>query len=145
MSIRRFSWRFAYPFCRILHRFGLSYKFVNIGIAAWNRESFNPLWHHKYFGDEITNMPESVNLCGILYHVAVSEGLVKFSSRDTWSFISFTRDPFAMEFLWYVELVGRVPASHVERAYEWIKAVYGGSFELKRPAIRGTTKGEGKS
>ncbi len=137
--MRRLAWKLAYPFCLIGHKFfGIRYKWVNIGIAAWNPESFDPLWHWQWFGDSIDEMPESVNLCGIRYRVTVAEGMVQFrESPFNGTVFRFERDPFdKYGFLWYFEGRGRVPSSHVEVAYEWVKAVYGGSHDLKRPATK---------
>jgi hypothetical protein len=138
VSVRRWVWRLAYPFCRAANKlFGLSYLWVNVGIAAWHRESFDALWHHQWFGDPIAEMPESVILCGIRYRVSVAEGLVQFINADcgTGESLRFERDPHdRYGFLWYYDGT-RVAASHFEQAYEWIKAVYGGSHEVKRPAL----------
>lgn len=137
MKIKRTIWKLAYPFCRVLHRaLGLSYKWVNVGKAAWHPEYFDPLWHYQWFGDEITEMPEAVNLCGIMFHVSVADGLVTFSSRDFWEVIRFDRDPYDPHaMLWYIRVGGRVPACHVASATAWIEAVYGGSHEIKRKAV----------
>lgn len=138
ISVRRWFWRTAYPFCLVAHKaFGLSYLWVNVGIAAWHREHFDALWRHRWFGDAIAAMPASVNLCGIRYEVSVSEGLVQFVNRDLGiTRLCFERDPHdRYGFMWYYDGEQRVSACHLETAYEWIKAVYGGSHELKRPAL----------
>lgn len=138
VSLRRLFWKCAYPFCRIGHKlFGLSYKWVNVGIAAWHGEYFDALWHWRWFGDSIDQMPDEVNLCGIVYRTTVAEGLVQFSeSHCSGTRLCFERDPHDQYgFLWYYEGSQRVPACHWEEAYAWVKAVYGGSHELKRPAL----------
>jgi hypothetical protein len=142
MKASRILWRIAYPFAYSLNLFGwLSYKWVNVSKSAWitSETGFGELWHYEWFGDEIDAIPERVVLCGIGYRVAVSEGLVVFREACGMSAarIEFRRDPHDQYgFLWYLELNGCVSASHVEEAYKWVKAVYGGSHERKRPAIR---------
>lgn len=134
----RIFWRIAYPFCWLGNKlFGTSYKWVNVGIAAWHREYFDPLWHHEWFGDPIDSMPPAVNVCGIMYEISVAEGLVQFLDRHcSGRRLRFERDPHdRYGFMWYFESSGAVPASHIQKAYDWIKAVYGGSHELKRPAL----------
>ena len=135
--MRRWLWRSVYPMAVVANRvFRLDYKWVNIGIGAWRRESFDPLWHHERYGDAIDAMPSQVNLCGIMYQVTVKEGMVTFVNRDAWSRLTFERDPHdRYGFMWYYEGTGRVAASHIDMAYRWIRAVFGGSHELKRPAI----------
>lgn len=126
-----------YPFAWIGNKWlGLSYKWVNVAYAAWHPELYNPIWHYQWFGDAIEEMPDKVNLCGTMYDVTVSEGLVQFVNREmVITRISFERDPHdKYAELWYCSYAGsfnKVPASDLERAYEWIKAVYGGSFEVK--------------
>ena len=132
-----------YPFAQIAHKlFGMSYKWVNVGIGAWHREYFDQLWHHRWYGDVIETMPHDANLCGIRYEVSVSEGLVTFVERHcSGTRLTFERDPHDQYgFLWYYSGSNHVPASHFEQAYQWVKAVYGGSHELKKPALRETTK-----
>lgn len=140
--MRRLLWKLAYPFTRMAHRlFGLSYKWVNVGKAAWHRERFDPLWHYEWFGDEIPEMPEHVNVCGIMYCVSVSEGLVSFRSRDSWSRMEFTRDPHdPYADLWYFEHSGHLPATHIDTAYRMVRAVYGGSHERKCLPLNPRTK-----
>jgi len=134
LCLRRRFWQVAYPFARLANKwFGASYKWVNVGIGAWHPELFDGLWHHRWYGQELTTLPESVNLNGIRYETTVSEGLVMFTNRDFGTAkLCFTRDPHDVHgVLWYYE-GSAVPASHVETAYNWVKAVYGGSFEKKR-------------
>lgn len=130
-----------YPLALVGHKlFGLSYKWVNVGIGAWRRDSFDPLWQHRWYGDEIDAMPDSVNLCGCRYDVSVAEGLVLFVSRDYCTRLCFERDPHdRYGFLWYLDGSNHVAVCHVVQAYEWIEAVYGGSHELKRPAVKQVT------
>lgn len=137
LTYRRLLWMALYPFARVAYRlFGLSYKWVNVGIGAWQRNSFDELWHHEWYGDEITFMPAQVNLNGSMHEVRVHEGLVTFVSRDWYTRLTFERDPHdRYGFLWYYE-GPRVAASHFDKAYRWVKAVYGGSHELKRPAVQ---------
>ena len=133
--MRRLFWRLAYWPAIVAHRvFGASYKWVNVGKAAWHRELFDPLWHHECFGDPITAMPSEVNLAGHYYDVSSHEGLVTFKSED-WPYppILFERDPHDVHsHLWRVSCDGPMWAITMIDAYRWIEAVYGGSFEKKR-------------
>lgn len=139
MTIRRLFWRLALPFARAANKWcGLSYRWVNVGIGAWREKSFDPLWHHEWYGDPVEHMPSRVILCGIGYRVIVAEGLVQFVCDDGMSGtrLCFERDPHAKyAFLWYFTCGQRVSASHVDKAYRWIKAVYGGSFENKQQPL----------
>lgn len=132
--MRRLFWRIATPFIRVANRLSwLSYKWVNVCISAWDENSFDPLWQYEWFGKEVLIIPPNVNICGIGYTATYHEGLVKFSSRDSWTFISFTRDPHDVHaHLWYVELTGHVPAGHVDVAYRWVRSVRGGSFDKRK-------------
>ena len=136
--MKRLFWQCAYPVCLLCHKlFGLSYLWVNVDIAAWYPKYFDPLWHHEWFGDEIKRLPDYIILCGIGYRTSVSDGLVQFICDDGMSNnrLRFDRDPHdSYGFLWYCDGVGRVPAPHWDCAYRWVKAVYGGPHELKRPA-----------
>ena len=135
--MRRLFWRCVYPIAVVTHRlFGTSYKWVNVGKSAWMRPEtgYGALWHYQWFGDPIAAMPSKVNLCGIGYRVSVAEGLVLFCCDDGMSATQFRfeRDPHArMTDLWYCEAVGMFSASHFDKAYTWVRAVYGGSFEIK--------------
>lgn len=137
MSMRRFLWRCATPAVYLAHRAGwCSYEWVNVCHGAWRRDRFDPLWHHERYGDPIETLPDTTILCGIRYDVQAHEGLVVF--RCDWSArtVVFERDdhdPFAD--LWYAEINGRVPASHVDMAYRWIRAVFGGSHVRKRSTV----------
>jgi hypothetical protein len=135
--VRRFFWRMAYPFVIVANKFGASYKWVNVVKSAWMtaETGFGPLWHYRWFGDEIAAIPDRVVLCGIGYRVSVAEGLVLFKCDDGMSVtrIEFTRDPHdKYGFLWYVNVGGACPGCHLEQAYEWVKAVYGGSHQIKK-------------
>jgi len=137
--MRRITWRFLYPFTLLLHKiFGLSYKWVNVGIGAWRRDLFDLLWHYEWYGDKIEELPESVILCGIRYHTVAREGLVQFFNNDMGvTRLQFERDPYDnCGALWYY--VGgkrkEVPVAHIDKAYRWLIAVYGGSHEMKRDA-----------
>ena len=131
--MRRLFWRVVSPLVRLANKAGwLSYKWCNVCIASWDRNSFDQLWQYEWFGDEIPIIPLNVNICGMGYAVSYHEGLVKFSRRDGWTFITFMRDPHDVHaHLWYIDLRGNVPASHVDVAYNWVRAVHGGSFEKK--------------
>lgn len=136
LSVRRAFWMLAYPFCLIGNKFGASYKWVNVGKGAWHPEWFDPLWHWRWYGTQIEQMPETVNLCGIRYHVSVAEGLVTFVDRVSGTRLSFERDPHdRYADLWYCDPGRRFPATHFREAYEWIQAVYGGSHVKKRAAV----------
>lgn len=147
--MRRMLWRLAYPFALAAHRwFGASYTWVNVGRGAWHTPStaFDPLWHWRWYGTPIDSMPPSVNLCGIVYRVSVAEGLVLFIATDGMSGnrMEFTRDPHDQhDHLWLLSLGGVTPATHVQKAYEWVKAVFGGSFDKKRPPLRQANAIEG--
>jgi len=144
--MKRTFWKILFPFLYILNKLGLvSYGYRNKGLAAWRKDRFNPIVHFQYFGDSIEVMPTFVTLCAIGYNVRVSEGLVLFTeemSIASSSRISFERDPYEKcSDLWYVECKGHIPASHVVTAYDWVKAVYGGSFEYKRAPLRESQNG----
>lgn len=135
----RCFWKTVYPLAILGYRLGvLSYKWVNVGCAAWHREWFDPLWHHEWFGDPIACLPDSVNLCGIRYSASEREGLIQFINRDFGTTrITFARDPHdPHDHLWRVELAGNVPAPHCDVAYRWVKAVFGGSFHRTRPCTK---------
>lgn len=132
--MRRLFWVFVTPLVRLANKFGwLTYKWVNVCLSASDPNSFDRLWQYEWFGDEIAIIPPQVNICGMMYRADYhDEGLIKFSCRDGWTFIMFTRDPHDIHaHLWYVELTGHVPASHVDIAYRWVRAVHGGSFQKK--------------
>lgn len=136
--MRRLFWRLSLPFVIVANKLGASYKWVNVARSAWAHASHNDLWHYRWFGDRIDMMPDFVNLCGTMYRVTVAEGLVSFRCDDGMSAtrIEFRRDPHDQYgFLWYSEVNGNFPACHYERAYEWIKAVYGGSHEIKQKPL----------
>lgn len=135
LRLRRRAWQCVYPLAKLGHLwFGLSYKWVNVGIGAWHADLFDPLWQHRWYGDSVEELPASVNLNGMRYDTSVSEGLVQFVNRDFGlTRICFARDPHDQHsVLWYFEATGKVPASHIETAYNWVKAAFGGSFENKR-------------
>lgn len=139
--MKRLFWRIACPFVLLAHRFGASYKWVNVVRSAWTTadQGYGKLWHHRWFGDAIDSIPNRVVLCGIGYRVAVSEGLVVFNCDDGMSAtrIAFARDPYdAYGFLWYVEINGPCPACHMEAAHSWVTAVFGGSHEIKKAPLR---------
>lgn len=138
--IKRMFWRLAYPFALAANNLKLcSYRWVNLGHGAWRRDLFNDLWHHQHFGDEIEWMPNFVVLCGIGYRVSVAEGLVTFINRDLiHKQMNFERDPHADAELWYFTGSGNLPASHIQQAYDWVKAVYGGSFDRKQLPLSNT-------
>jgi hypothetical protein len=85
-------------------------------------------------------MPERVTLHGIRYGVSASEGLVSFVESEPMfgmgSRIWFERDPdAAYPTVWTCQSSGRhVAATHIVRAYEWVEAVFGGTFERKAAA-----------
>ena len=147
--MKRLIWRVLFPFCWLGNVVGFcSRAYRNKGHAAWRRDRFNPIIHYQYFGDSIAKMPERVILCGIGYIVSVSEGLVAFIEESPmWgcrSVIHFERDPYEkVQTLWRVSLQRSTAAPHVVAAYDWIKAVYGGSFEDKQKPIRSQTTEEG--
>lgn len=79
-------------------------------------------------------MPEYANLCGIMYRIQVSEGLVVFTSKDNaWGCltrISFTERSFC----WYIEIHGShgkaVMVSHVLKAYSLVTEHLGKNHEI---------------
>lgn len=128
--VLRAWWTCLSPFVWTANRMGLcSYKWVNVCTGARRPDLFNPLWHHRHFGTPIQALPDSVNLCGILYQVSASEGIVTFVGDWTKDRITFERDDIEREPLWYLELSGRPTASHVIDAYGWVCALFGGSFQ----------------
>ena len=128
---RRLFWRCAYPVARLAHLFGASYKWVNVGRAAWHRESFDPLWHHEWFGDPIAALPDQVALCGVAYNVAVAEGTVVFTTA--YPFMGYPKRLVfeRRTYLWYADVCSGIPVVHVLQAYQWIAAVYGGSHVIR--------------
>ena len=147
--MRRLFWRIFYPFAIVANKFGTSYKWVNVGMSAWMKpaDGFGPLWHYEWFGDVVEQMPARVNLCGIGYRVSVAEGLVLFRRDDGMSATQFRfeRDPHDRHSdLWYCEAVGRFSASHFDKAYRWVQAVYGGSFKIKKKPLAARAAGGGE-
>ena len=138
MTVWRVFWMLVYPIAVFLHRWGgASYAWVNVGKGAWHREYFDALWHYRWYGTRIERIPDEVNLCGIVYRVGVSEGLVTFVDRALGCRISFDRDSHDQHaHLWYSNTTGRIPADHYVKAYQWVEAVYGGAHEIKAPVVR---------
>ncbi len=138
--MRRAFWVMLSPFAWIAHRVGLcSYKWVNVCHGARRRDRFDALWQYEWYGTPIGSIPEEVGLCGIGYRTAVSEGTVTFVDDVSRTRITFDRDPhdpFAA--MWYLQLVSftGMPASHVDVAYRWVRAVFGGSFERRAAPIK---------
>jgi hypothetical protein len=132
----RALWTCVSPLAWALHRMGIcSYKWVNICTGARRPDLFDPLWHYRHYGTPILALPDSVNLCGILYQVAASEGIVTFLDGVSKQRITFERDDIEREPLWYLDLSGRPPAPHVRDAYEWVCAVFGGSFQRRAASV----------
>ena len=127
-------WTVLSPFVWAANRLGLcSYKWVNVCCGARRPDLFDALWHQRFYGTPIRALPSDVNLCGIRYRAAASEGIVTFFEDFTKQRITFERDSIAGEPLWYLALSRQpVSASHVRAAYEWTCAVFGGSFEVRR-------------
>ena len=75
---------------------------------------------------------------GVPYRTVVREGLILFKDNSgmSGSQIAMTRDPHARySFLWYLEYdqcYQNIPMTHVDKAYRWVCAVYGGSHEIKK-------------
>lgn len=140
--MKRFVWRCLYPVVKSAYAIGfLSYKWVNVANSAWltSKTGFDALWHHRWFGDPIESLPEKVNLCGLRYKTSVSEGLVQFVANDgmTNTRIKFIRDPHdRYAFLWYIELSPNCPYCHVQAAYAWVEAVFGGDYVLFHLPLR---------
>ena len=123
----RTFWRIAYPFCIIFHKlFGLSYKWVNVGFGAWHRNQFDPLWHHRWYGDEISSIPDAVNLCGIKYVVSVylrgMRVVIRFSSDDGHTIFKLSCDLQAPHSLWYCDSTTHVAVKHLTQAHQWVEA-----------------------
>jgi hypothetical protein len=135
---RRALWYLLSPVVWCAHRLGLcSYKWVNVCVGARRPDLFDPLWQYEWYGAPIRDIPSRVNLCGIEYHAGASEGTVTFVDDVTKCRITFERDAVEREALWYLALSGyrlTAPAPHVDAAYRWVKAVYGGSHEWKEAA-----------
>lgn len=83
-------------------------------------------------------MPPQVNLRGIMHNVAEHGGLIVFTPQSyAWgckSSITFER----IGQCWYVAIEsyrrdGMIMVSHILRAWEVVKEVYGGNFEFKEP------------
>ena len=134
--LRRALWASLSPFVWAANRVGLcSYKWVNVCLGARRPDLFNPLWHYRFYGTPIRALPDRVNLCGIGYRAAASEGTVTFVNTVWRNRITFDRDAIENEALWHVTLPPnkRVTAGHVSEAYAWVRAVYGDSFEYRTP------------
>jgi hypothetical protein len=137
MMGRRLMWRVLSPVVWCAHRLGLcSYKWVNVCHGASRPDRFDPLWQYEWYGAPIREVPAEVVLCGIGYRTGASEGTVTFVEDFTKRRITFKRDAHAREGLWYVSLSGAIPfpAPHVDAAYRWVRAVFGGSHEWKGAA-----------
>lgn len=137
MSARRMFWRAASPFVWCANRLGwCSYKWVNVCTGARRPDLFDELWQYEWYGAPIRELPSEVRLCGIGYRTAASEGTVVFIEDFTKRRMTFDRDAIAREAMWHLTLSGcplpASPASHVDAAYRWIQAVFGGSHEWKR-------------
>jgi hypothetical protein len=137
-SPRRLFWKLASPFAWCANRMGwCSYKWVNVCAGARRPDLCDALWQYEWYGAPIPEMPDSVILCGIEYRTGASEGTVTFVEDFTKCRITFERDAIARDALWYVELSGyrlKTPAPHVDAAYRWVKAVFGGAHEWKEAA-----------
>lgn len=136
-SKRRALWRALSPFVWAAHRLGwCSYKWVNVCHGARRPDRFDALWQYEWYGAPIRELPAHLTLCGIGYRASASEGIVTFVAEFTRCRITFERDVIAGEGLWYLTLSGMSPiaASHVDAAYRWVKAIYGGSHEWKAAA-----------
>ena len=81
-----------------------------------------------------TPIPPRVILSGIGYRVQVSEGLIVFA-EDGGVFGCRCRMSFERRAsIWYLTLTGThgtAPVPHIVKAYEFVKAAYGGSFEQR--------------
>lgn len=80
----------------------------------------------------VPSLPDTVNLAGIRHRVRQSEGLVVFSPTDNvWS--TYCRIAFERVCgCWQVSIEsssGSASITHIIKAYEVIKSVYGGNFE----------------
>jgi hypothetical protein len=130
---RRLFWRLLSPAVWAAHRLGwCSYKWVNVCHGARRPDRFDPLWQYEWYGAPISEMPAEVVLCGIGYRTGASEGTVTFVEEFTKRRITFDRDSIALEAQWYVSLgPSPAPAPHVDAAYRWVKAVFGGSHEWR--------------
>lgn len=135
--ILRAFWAILSPFVWATNSAGLcSYKWVNICTGARRPDLFDQLWHHQHYGTPIAALPDSVNLCGWRYETAVAEGTVTFVEGFTLHRITFDRDHVTRESLWYVTLPDfPIAASHVQAAYAWVCAVFGGSHEWRREPV----------
>ena len=134
--MRRWFWRLMYPFAGLASGLGLiSCKWKNAGYFAWT-ERRGGFYEYRWFGEVPERIPDSVSLGGIPYRVTVAEGLVSFRNNSGVSStrIEFRRDPHDQyAFLWYSTVSGEFAVCHFERAYDWVKAVYGGSHVIKKP------------
>jgi|GEM_PF-3317787 len=122
--MRRWFWRFMYPLVRLGNALGLlGYEWVNVVRCAWVKpgQGYSLLKHYKWFGDPIEVIPKNIVLCGVPYTVFVSDGKLVFKDDTGLGSGSII---FSREYtMWYVETGGEKPYSHIEHAYEWIRAV----------------------
>lgn len=146
MTWKRIRWRLLTPFVKLAYAFNfIGYKWVNVVNSAWltPQTGFDALWHHRWFGDAINSLPDRVNLRGICYKTSVAEGLVQFVANDgmTCNRIKFIRDPHdKYSMLWYVELSKDCPYCHVQSAFEWVEAVFGGDHASFRMPVQSKKK-----
>jgi hypothetical protein len=134
--MKRLFWKILYPLCRLNWKMGGSYKWVNVGKAAWNPDFFDPLWHYEWFGDDIPAIPNKVNLCGIEYRIRVKDKCIRFSECIGGRLIEFRRNCSVV--LWSVSFTNYMPACHLDAAYRWVKAVYGDEHRIKSPIVDNT-------
>jgi hypothetical protein len=139
MTVRRACWVMLSPIVWAAHRFGwCSYTWVNVCHGARRPDRFDALWQHRWYGAPVTALPDQVILGGTGYRTAVSEGTVTFVEEFTRGRITFDRDPHdRLADLWYLTLSRHAhAATHVDAAYAWVRAVFGGSFERRAIPIR---------
>lgn len=136
--MRRVFWKMMLPLFWIYARkMGGGYKYYNRCIAAWNPKLFTAIDQNAWFGTPVSEIPCFVVLCGIGYDVEQYEGLVKFTESGgiygTVTELVFERendlDPWRLTLL---DSFDSIMVKHIIRAYQWVEAVYGGSFETKR-------------
>jgi hypothetical protein len=78
-----------------------------------------------------------VILCGIAYKVTIHEGLVIFEEEicmsGCHSRMVFDRPKDCGWYLEFSDTWNRMNVAHIVAAYELLRSVYGGTFDVKKP------------
>ena len=82
---------------------------------------------------ERTELPKSVNLCGIMYRIQQHEGIVSFK-QDIECWDGYNQFTFELRsHCWYVNINSRsglIMASHILKAYELLCDTFGDNHEV---------------